>query len=121
MRASVTHQVDEKPVLCIDSFLIEEKGAAYETLIEKIRCESREPHEHADAGTRLEHEEGDRLLNEQADDDDAPLDMRPALRGRPKAELKHDQTEDGDCTVTICRTLVGTSGSVGGFKWGLRP
>jgi len=64
-------------MLCIDSFLIEEKGSAYETLIEKIGRESRKPHEHVEAGTRLEHEKGNRLLNEQADHDGVPLDMRP--------------------------------------------
>jgi hypothetical protein len=93
-------------MLCIDSFLIEEKGSAYETLIEKIGRESRKPHEHVEAGTGLEHEKGNRLLNEQADHDSVPLDMGPVLRSRPKAELKHDQTKDGDRTVTIFRTLV---------------
>ena len=106
MRTSVTYQVDKKPVLCIDSFLIEEKGSAYETLIEKIGRESRKPHEHVEAGTGLEHEKGNRLLNEQADHDGVPLDMGPVLGSCPKAELKHDQTKDGDCTVTIFRTLV---------------
>jgi hypothetical protein len=101
-------------MLCIDSFLIEEKGSAYETTIEKIRRESRKPQEHAEASTGLEHEKGDRLLKEQSDHDGVPLDMRPVLGGRPKAELKHDQTKDGDCTVTVFRTL---NGSVSGFKW----
>jgi hypothetical protein len=102
----MTYQVDKKPMFCIDSFLIEEKGSAYETLIEKIGRESRKPHEHVEAGTGLENEKGNRLLKEQSDHDGMPLDMRPVLGSRPKAELKHDQTKDGDCTVTIFRTLV---------------
>ena len=93
-------------MLCIDGFLVEEKGSAYVTLIEKIGRESRKPHEHVEAGTGLEHEKGDRLLNEQADHDGVPLDTRLVLRSRPKAELKYNQTKDGDCTITIFRTLV---------------
>ena len=103
---NVTHQVDKKPMLCIDNFRIEKKGSAYETLIEKIGRESRKPHEHVKAGTGLKHEKGNRLLNEQADHDCVPLDMRPVLGSRPKAELEHGQTQDGDCTVAIFRTLV---------------
>jgi len=48
----------------IDSFLIEEKGGAYETLIEKIGRGRREPHEDVEAGNGLEHEKGNRLLKE---------------------------------------------------------
>ena len=90
----------------IDSFLIEEKSSAYETPVEKIGRGSGKPQKHAEAGTGLEHEKGDRLLKEQSDHDGVPLDMRPVLGGRPKAELKHDKTKDGDCTVTVFRTLV---------------
>ena len=106
MRTSVTYQIDKKPAFCIDSFLIEEKGSAYETLGEKIGRESRKPHKHVEAGTGLEHEKGNRLLKELSDYDGVPLDMRPVLGGRPKAELKHDQTKDRDCTVIVFRTLV---------------
>ena len=101
-------------MLCIDSFLIEEKGSAYETTIEKIRRESRNPQEHVEASTGLEHKKGDRLLKEQSDHDGVPLNMRPVLGGCPEAELKNDQTKDGDRTVTVFRTL---GGSVSGFKW----
>jgi hypothetical protein len=79
VRTGVTYQVDKNPMLCIDGFLIEEKGSAYETLVEKIGRESRKPHEHMEAGTGLEHEKGNRLLNEQSDHDSVPLDMRPVL------------------------------------------
>jgi hypothetical protein len=106
VRTSVTYQVNKKPILCIDGFLIEEKGRAYETLSEKIGRKSRKPHKHVEAGTGLEHEKGNCLLKEQPDHDGVPLDMGPVLGGRPKAELKHDQTKDGDCTVTVFRTLV---------------
>jgi len=58
-----------------------------------------------EAGTGLEYEERDRLLKEQADYDRTPLDVRTVLRSCPKSKLKHDQTDDGDCAVTIFRTL----------------
>jgi hypothetical protein len=58
-----------------------------------------------ETGTGLEYEEGDRLLKEQADYDCAPLDVRTVRRRRPKSKLKHDQTENGDCAVTVFRTL----------------
>jgi hypothetical protein len=101
----MTYCVDEEPVLCIDSILIEEKGGTDETLIKEVGCQSREPLEHVEASTGLEYEEGDRLLKEQADYDCAPLDVRTVPRCRPKSKLKHDQTEDGDCAVTVLRTL----------------
>jgi hypothetical protein len=66
-------------MLRIDSFLIEEKGSAYETLSEKVGRGSRKPHEDVEAGNGLEHEKGNRLLKEQSDHDGAPLDMRPVL------------------------------------------
>ena len=34
----MTYCVDEEPVLCIDSFLIEEKGRTDETLIKEVGC-----------------------------------------------------------------------------------
>ena len=96
-------------MLCIDSFLIEEKGSAYETLSQKIGRESHKPHEHVEAGTGLEHEKGNCLLKEQSDHDGAPLDMRPVPGCRPKAELKHNQTKDGNCPVTVIRILIARS------------
>ncbi len=63
----------------IDSFLIEEKSSAYETLSEEIGRGSRKPHENVEAGNGLEHEEGNRLLKEQSDHDGVPLNMRPVL------------------------------------------
>jgi hypothetical protein len=86
----MTYRVDEKPVLCVDSVLIEEEGSTDEALIEKVGCERRKPLEYMEASTGLEHEEGDHLLKEQADYDGGPLDMRPALRRHPEAKLKHD-------------------------------
>ena len=70
-------------MLCIDSFLIEEKGSAYETFVEKIGRESRKPYKHVEASTRLEHKKGNRLLKEQSDHDGVPLDIRPVLGGYP--------------------------------------
>jgi len=34
----MTYCVDEEPMPCIDSFLIEEKGGANETLIKEVGC-----------------------------------------------------------------------------------
>ena len=103
---TMTYRVDKKPVLRIDRILIEEKGSTDESLIEKVGCKSRKPCEYVEAGTGLEHKEGDSLLKEQANYDGAPLDVRPVFRCYPKTELKHDETEDGDCAVAIFRTLV---------------
>ena len=72
-----------------------------------------------EAGTGLEHEKGNCLLQEQSDHDSAPLDMGPVLGGRPKAELKHDKTKNGDRTVNVFRTLVQPIESVSSFKWDL--
>lgn len=101
----MTYRIDEKPVFRIDSILIEEKGSADETLIEKVGRKSREPLEYVKAGTGLEHKEGDCLLKEQANYDGAPLDVRPMFRCYPKTKLKHDEPEDGDSAVAIFRTL----------------
>ena len=60
----MTHRVDEKPMLCIYSILIEEKGSTNETLIEKVGCKGRNPSEYVEASTRLENKEGDCLLKE---------------------------------------------------------
>ena len=101
----MTYRVDEEPVFCIDSFLIEEKGGTDETLIKEVGCQSREPFEHVEAGTGLEYKEGYGLLKEQADYDSAPLDVRAMLGSRPKSKLKHEQTDDGDSAVTVFRAL----------------
>ncbi len=56
--------VDEEPVLSIDSFLIEEKGGTDETLSKEVGCKSHKPLEPVEAGTGLEYEKGNRLLEE---------------------------------------------------------
>jgi hypothetical protein len=102
----MTYHVDEEPVLRVDGILIEEKGSPDETLTEEIGCESCKPIEQVETSTGFEHEERDRLLHEQANNDGLPLDVRPFLGRRPKAKLEHDQTEHGDRAITVVRALV---------------
>ncbi len=78
-----------------------------------------------EASAGFEHEEGDRLLDEQTDDDGAPLDGGPVPRRRPETKLEHDETQDGDRAISIVRALrscgsvswVGKQGSVGDARY----
>ena len=92
-------------MLRVDGILIEEKCGPDETLIEEVGCERCEPIKQVEASTRLEHEKCDRLLHEQADYDGLPLDVGLVPGRRPKAKLKHDQAEYGDCAVTVVGAL----------------
>ncbi len=60
-----------------------------------------------EASAGFEHEEGDRLLDEQTDDDSPPLDGGSVPRCHPETRLEHDETHDGDRAITIFRTLRG--------------
>jgi hypothetical protein len=63
-------------VLRFDSLLVEEKGSADETLTEKIGRENRKPFKQVETSARLEYEERNCLLHEQANYDSAPFDVR---------------------------------------------
>jgi len=86
----MTYYVDEEPVLGFDSILIEEKCSTDEALVREIRCEICKPPEHVIAGTSLEHEDRDRLLCEEADNDGLPLNVRPVFGRCPKSKLEHE-------------------------------
>ena len=102
----MTYPVDEQPALVLDGILIEEKCRADKSLTREIGCEICDPHKDMEASTRLEHDESNRLLCNEADNDSVPLDTRPVLGRSPKSKLEQDQSEHGDCAVTIVRTLV---------------
>ena len=86
----MTYYVDEEPALIFDSILIEEKCGTDETFIREIGCEICKPPKCVIAGTCLEHEDRDRLLCEEADDDGLPLNVRPVFGRRPKSKLDHE-------------------------------
>jgi len=102
----MTYPVDEQPALVLDGILIEEKYRADKTLAREIGCEICDPHEYVEASTSFEHEESNRLLCKEADDDSMPLDTRPVLGCSPKSKLEQDQSEHGDCAIAVVCTLV---------------
>ena len=92
-------------MLCVDSVCVKKEGRADETLVKKVGSEVCQPVENVEASARFEHEEGNRLLDEQTDDDGPPLDSGPVPRGRPEAKLKHDETHDRNGAIAIFRSL----------------
>jgi len=86
----MTYYVDEEPVLVFDSILIEEKCSTDETLIREIGCKICKPPEYVIASTSLEHEDRDRLLCEEADNDSLPLNVRPMFGRCPESKLEHE-------------------------------
>ena len=86
----MTYYVDEEPVLGFDSILIEEECSTDETLVREIGCKICKPPEHVIAGTSLEHEDRNRLLCEEADNDGLPLNVRPVFGRCPKSKLEHE-------------------------------
>lgn len=92
-------------MLCVDSVCVKKEGRADETLVKKVGSEVCQPVENVEASARFEHEEGNRLLDEQTDDDGPPLDSGPVPRGRPETKLKHDETHDRNGAIAIFRSL----------------
>jgi len=60
-------------VPCVDGVQVEEDSAD-KAMGKEVGSESREPFEGVEASAGFEHEEGDRLLDEQTDDNSPPLD-----------------------------------------------
>ena len=110
----ITYHVDKEPVLCVDSVCVKEERSPDETLVKEVSSEVCKPVERVEASARFEHEEGNRLLDEETDDDGPPLDSGPVPRGRPETKLKHDETHDGNGAIAIFRSLWGrlASGTV---------
>jgi hypothetical protein len=90
--APITYHIDKEPVLRVNSILVKEESRSDEPLSEEVGCEGRKPLEQVEAGARLEHEEGYRLLDEQTNNDNPPLYVRSVSRCRPKPELENKQT-----------------------------
>jgi hypothetical protein len=103
----VTYHVDKEPVLIVDGVCVEEEGSPDEALGKEVRGEIREPLEGVEARAGFEHEEGNRLLDEQTDDHGPPLDGGPVPRRHPETKLEHDETHDGDGAIAIFRALRG--------------
>jgi hypothetical protein len=94
-------------VLRVDRICVKEKRSADEALVNEVGSEGCNPVESAEANAGFEHKEGNRLLDEQADDDGPPLDSGPVPRGRPETKLEHDETQDGNGAIHILRSLRG--------------
>jgi len=88
-------------VLCVDGVQVEEEGSADKALGKEVGSESRERFEGVEAGAGFEHKEGDRLLDEQTDNDGPPL----VPRRHPETKLKRDETHDGDRAISIIHAL----------------
>jgi hypothetical protein len=101
----MTNHIDKEPLFVVDGVCVEEEGSADEALGKEVGSESREPFESVEASAGFEHEEGNRLLNEETNDNGAPLDSGPVLRGHPESKLKHDETHDGNGAIAIVSSL----------------
>ena len=66
------YRVDEEPVVVRDGGRVEEEGGTGKTLGEEVGCEEGDPLEELEARARLEHEHGDRLLEDETDNDSRP-------------------------------------------------
>jgi hypothetical protein len=101
----MTYDVDKEPVLCVDGVYVKEEGSADEGLVKKVGSELCKPIENVEASAGFEHEEGNRLLDEQTNDDSPPLDSGPVPRCRPETKLEHDEAQNGNGPVAIFRSL----------------
>lgn len=63
-----------------------------------------DPAEEVISGTSLEDEHGDRLLENETDDDGLPLDNLAVARAGEVDALENKETEDRDGPLAVCRT-----------------
>ena len=103
----MTYHVDEEPVLVVDGICIEEECSTNEALGKEVRSEIREPFEGVETRAGFEHEEGNHLLDEQANDDGPPFNGGPVPRRRPETKLEHNKTHHGDHAIAVFRALKG--------------
>jgi hypothetical protein len=89
---------------------------AEEALGKEVGSEIRDPVECVEAHAGFEHEEGNRLLDEQTNNDGPPLDGGPVPRRRPETKREHDETHHEDCVIAIFCALTVESGSAGGGR-----
>ena len=101
----MTYHIDKEPTFVVDGVCVEEECSPDEALVKEVRSKSREPSESVEASARFQHEEGNRLLDKETNNNGPPLDSRPVLRGRPETKLKYDETHDGNRAVTIVGSL----------------
>jgi hypothetical protein len=101
----MTYYIDKEPMFVVNGVCVEEEGSADEALGKEVGSESREPFESVEASAGFEHKEGNRLLDEETNDNGPPLDSGPVLRSRPETKLKHDETHDGNGAIAIVGSL----------------
>jgi hypothetical protein len=89
----------------IGNFLVEEERYTLLGLGQEVGGEGSDPGEDAESGTSLEHEHGDDLLHEEANDDGGPGDLGTVVRRCVEGQLEEDQTNHGDGTVDVSRAL----------------
>jgi hypothetical protein len=75
----MTYNIDKEPMFVVDGVRVEEEGSANEGLGKEVGSENREPFESVESSAGFEHEEGNRLLDEETNDNGAPLDSGPVL------------------------------------------
>lgn len=78
----------------IRNICVKEESGTDKPLIEEVGGECRDPIKERESGSRLEHEQRNRLLEEQPDDDSRPWDLATIPRSRPEAELEDEQSDD---------------------------
>lgn len=122
-KIGITHSVDEEPVLS-GGLGVEEESRASIGLLQEIGGKVGDEAEHRESSTGLEDEEGDDLLEEQANDDsgpnvtdvsehgrtvatggDIPWDMCTVLGEHPETKLEDEETKNVDSAVTISGSL----------------
>jgi len=79
---------------CLASVCVKEELCCWNRLFQEVGGEGSDPVEDAETSATLQYEECDDLLEEQADNDGRPLDMRLMPAGEVEAELEDDQSED---------------------------
>ncbi len=96
------YDIDEEPGFVVEGVLVEEGGNTDKALGKEVGREIREPIEDVESSTRFEHEEGDRLLHNQADHHGRPLDGGLVFRRYPEGKLKQGvRAHDGYGTITM--------------------
>lgn len=98
------------------NFLSDEEGDAGVALVQEVGGGDGDPAEEVEAGERLEHEHGQRLLEGEADDDGLPLDVLAVAAGGPEDKDDHSEAKDGLGADGAVGAAGGGAEAVGGAK-----
>lgn len=99
-----THSVDKEPMFP-NGLLVEEELSSRKSHVKEIGSESGNPCEDGETSTCLEHEEGDDLLRQQANNDGGPRNDGSVDGGKVETELEHKQADYRDATVSVSGAL----------------